>query len=61
MTEKSSKLVVAVELLYVLVKCSLHFWGWLVTGGFIYGWVSSHKKLVFVSTIQKPYKKSSVD
>ncbi|MGF1945058.1 hypothetical protein [Enterococcus casseliflavus] len=47
MTEKSSKLVVAVELLYVLVKCSLHFWGWLVTGGFIYGWVSSHKKLVF--------------
>lgn len=48
MTEKSSKLVVAVELLYVLVKCSLHFWGWLVTGGFIYGWVSSHKKLVFL-------------
>lgn len=47
MTEKSSKLVVAVELLYVLVKCSLHFWGWLVTGGFIYGWGSSHKKLVF--------------
>lgn len=46
MTEKSSKLVAAVELLYVLVKCSLHFWGWLVTGGLIYGWVSSQKKLV---------------
>jgi hypothetical protein len=47
MTEKSSKLVAVVELLYVLVKCSMHFWGWLVTGGLIYGWVSSQKKLFF--------------
>lgn len=44
--KKPKKLVVFVEFIYVLVKCSVYFWGWLVKEGVIYGWVRAQRKLL---------------
>lgn len=45
--KKPARLVQYVEFLYVLIKCSIYFWGWLVKDGFLYGWVSAQRKLFF--------------
>lgn len=47
MTAKQSKLILAVEYVYLIVKASVMFWLSLVKRGIIYGWVTSCRENLF--------------